>query len=196
MEFRDPLTGKKFFGKRRRRFEEDRMPHELTFSCYNRYRFLQRDRTCRWFIEALELKRLEWPIDLWAWVIMPEHVHLIVVPREPGVPVGRFIGSVKEEVSRRAVAWLSEHSPEWLSHIRVREGTKVRHRFWQPGGGYDRNIDDTDTLEAMIQYIHQNPVRRGLVEQAEEFHWSSARWYAGLSPTLMKMDRTFPMLDE
>jgi putative transposase len=196
MRVHNPLTGTTYFSKRRRRFEEGRRPHELTFSCYHRYQFLSRDRTREWFVEALEAKRRVWPIDLWAWVIMPEHVHLIVAPREPGVAVGRFVGSVKEAVSRRAVAWLREHSPQWLTRIRVVEGTKVRHRFWQPGGGYDRSIDDPDTLEAMIQYIHQNPVRRGMVERAEDFEWSSARWYAGLGPWRMEMDRSLPMLEE
>ena len=40
----------------------------------------------------------------------------------------------------------------------------------------------------MIEYIHANPVRRGLVERAEDWEWSSARWYAGLRPARMKMD--------
>ena len=46
---------------------------------------------------------------------------------------------------------------------------RVRHRFWQPGGGYDRNITTTATLRAMIEYLHANPVRRGLVAKAEDW---------------------------
>ena len=65
------------------------MPHALTFSCDHRFKFLDQDRTRQWFVEALQAERLKWPIDLWAWVIMPEHVHLIVAPREPGVSVRR-----------------------------------------------------------------------------------------------------------
>lgn len=195
MEIHDPLTGKSFFSKRRRRFEEARMPHELTFSCYKKLPFFKRDRACIWFVEALETQRHEWSMDIWSWVIMPDHVHLLVAPQVAGAEVGRFAGSVKELVARKAVAWLQEHSPQWLSNIRVVEGSKVRHRFWQPGGGYDRNVEETDTLQSMIQYIHQNPVRRGLVERAEDYEWSSARWYAGLSPVRLKMDRTIPLLD-
>ena len=139
MRIHDESSGKSYFSKRRQRFEGERMPHALTFSCYHRFQFLDRDRTRQWFVEALQIELLKWPIDLWAWVIMPEHVHLIVSPREPGISVGRFAGRVKEAVSRRAVVWLKEHSPEWLARITVVEGTKTRHRFWQPGGGYDRN---------------------------------------------------------
>ena len=46
----------------------------------------------------------------------------------------------------------------------------------------------------MIDYIHGNPVRRGLVQRPEDWDWSSARRYAGLGPALIEMDRTIPML--
>jgi putative transposase len=61
--------------------------------------------------------------------------------------------------------------------------------LWQPGGGYERNITSTDALRAVIDYIHANPVRRGLVASAEDWEWSSARWYAGLRPVKLAMDQ-------
>jgi putative transposase len=51
--------------------------------------------------------------------------------------------------------------------------------FWQSGGGYDRNVTTARTLLAAIDYIHLNPVRKQLVERAEDWHWSSAKHYAG-----------------
>jgi hypothetical protein len=65
----------------------------------------------------------------------------------------------------------------------------VRHRFWQPGGGYDRNITSSEALRAVIDYIPANPVRRGLVARAEDWEWSSARWYAQLLPVKLEMDK-------
>jgi putative transposase len=64
----------------------------------------------------------------------------------------------------------------------------VRHRFWQPGGGYDRNITSAEALRAMIEYIHLNPVRRGRVKQSEDWEYSSARWYAGRRPVPIEID--------
>ena len=52
-------------------------------------------------------------------------------------------------------------------------------RFWQRGGGYDRNVRDHAELIEKIGYVHANPVRRGLVERDAEWSWSSARDYAG-----------------
>jgi hypothetical protein len=80
-----------------------------------------------------------------------------------------------------------DHYP-LLARLAVREGKRVRHRFWQPGGGYDRNITSAAALRWMIDYIHANPVRRGLVSRAEDWEWSRARWYAGLRPVKIEMD--------
>ena len=88
------------------------------------------------------------------------------------------------------------NAPEWLTRITVREGKRTRRRFWQPGGGYDRNVVQFTTLQKMIDYIHMNPVRRGLVERPEDWHWSSARWYAGIRPVPIEIDATIPMIHE
>lgn len=192
----DPITGRTFYSKQRRRFDDDSAPRELTFSCYSGFRFLAADRTRSWFVEAVQEHRQKRPIDCWAYVLMPEHVHLLVVPREPGVEVGRFAGAVKEQVARQAIAWLEQNAPDWIPKITVREGGKTRRRFWQPGGGYDRNVQTVRALHAMIDYLHANPVRRGLVERPIDWKWSSARWYAGLPDPVLEMDRTLPPLAE
>ena len=72
---------------------------------------------------------------------------------------------------------MSTEPAECLVRLAVREGQGVRHRFWQPGGGYDRNITRTVALRSMIEYLHANPVRRGLVAKAEDWEWSSVHWY-------------------
>jgi putative transposase len=61
-------------------------------------------------------------------------------------------------------------------------------------GGYDRNINDPRTLLYMIEYLHHNPVRRGLVKRATAWPWSSARFYAGWSGVLLHMD-SLPVLE-
>jgi putative transposase len=188
MRVTNPATGSIWFSKRRHRFDAENTPRELTFSCYRGYPFFIRDRARNWFVEALQDARRTWPVDLWAWVLMPEHVHLIVMPRAKDVPIGEYQGKIKERVARRAIQWLERHAPQWIPKITVREGSRLRRRFWQPGGGYDRNIDKVETLEAMIEYLHLNPVRRGLVETAVDWKWSSARWYAGVRSVPIEMD--------
>ena len=55
----------------------------------------------------------------------------------------------------------------------------MQRRFWQDGGGFDRNSIDLRVILAMIEYIHGNPVRRQLVERPEDWKWSSAGWHEG-----------------
>ncbi len=196
MRMRDTATGKTYFRKLRRSPKPEEVElgqaYELTFSCYHRFQFLSRDRTRQWFVEALAEARRKSSFDLWAYVIMPEHVHVLVYPRAKETTVGRIRSAIKEPVARKAIAYMEENAPEWLPKITVREGQRLRRRFWQPGGGYDRTAIKIETVHSMIDYIHENPVRRNLVNCATDWEWSSARWYAGLSPVLIEMDRTLP----
>jgi putative transposase len=110
---------------------------------------------------------------------MPEHVHLLIWPRQPVYQVSRILTAIKEPVARRAIAYLSEESSDWMRRMRVKSGQRQRHRFWQAGGGFDRNATDPDVIVRMIEYIHHNPVRRELVAKVEEWKSSSAGWQEG-----------------
>jgi putative transposase len=188
MRIIDPGTGRSYVEKRRVRYNEPGQPRELTFSCYHGYAFLGRDRTRQWLCEALDQARSQFGFQLWAYVVMPEHVHVLVYPGDVPGNVSDFLQAVKEPVGRKAISNLKRHAPGWLERVTVRERRRLRHRFWQPGGGYDRNITSIETLRAVIEYLHANPVRRGLVARAEDWEWSSARWYAGVRPVKLEMD--------
>jgi putative transposase len=188
MRIVDPETGKSYVEKRRVRFNEPGQPRALTFSCYRHCAFLGRDRTREWFCESLDEARRKLAYQLWAYVVMPEHVHVLLYPGDAPERMSAFLQAVKEPVARKAISYLKDHPSAWLARVTVAEGRRLRHRFWQPGGGYDRNITSIEVLRAMIDYIHANPVRRGLVSRAEDWEWSSARWYAGLQPVRLEMD--------
>ena len=67
--------------KRRKTYNEPGHGHYLTYSCVNRWPLLRKERTCRWVLEAIETARQRHGFDVHAFVIMPEHVHLLVRPR-------------------------------------------------------------------------------------------------------------------
>ena len=89
--------------------------------------------------------RKDWSFDLWAYVLMPEHVHLLIYPRGPKPEAGKIAGRIKEAVARRAIAYVEAHAPERLPRITVPEGARTGRRFWQSGGGYDRNVAEPST---------------------------------------------------
>src|SRR5262245_56395676 len=103
---------------------------------------------------------------------MPDHVHLLVCPTRPDYDVRLILQKIKEPVGRQAIKYLRSQAAHWLSRITVQRGTRLERRFWQAGGGFDRNVTEPDIVLAMIEYIHANPVRRGLVSSAEVWKWS------------------------
>ena len=120
---------------------------------------------------------------------MPEHVHLLIWPQAERYSIEAFLFSCKRPVSGKARRWLEEHGEHvWQARLTVRKGTRSVFRFWLPGGGYDENIVEPAAVREVIDYIHANPVRRGLVEHPEDWPWSSARFYAGHRDVRLMMD--------
>lgn len=166
--------------KTRKVFDTEGDAHFLTFSCFRRLPLLSKERTCQWMLDGIILSRQKNPFDLWAWVIMPEHVHLVLLPHS-GVRIASILTTMKQSVSRRAMIWLKDHSPEFLNQLLDRQPNgKQSYRFWQRGGGYDRNLRSTRDVHEKILYVHQNPVKRELVESSQDWRWSSAKaWKTG-----------------
>ena len=176
-------------------------PHFLTFSCYGRLPLLTKDRTRNWFLDALGAARTAHRFHLWAWVIMPEHVHLLLWPPlselNPDTAstkgkVKGILADIKRPVGTKAIRHLKQHAPDFLERITVRNRNRTYRRFWQAGSAYDENVGDVLALHAICDYIHENPVRRGLVARPEEWEWSSARYWLNPSLDALPIDRTLP----
>lgn len=122
---------------------------------------------------------------------MPEHVHLVVYPLKPKYETSEILKAIKEPVERQAVSYVN--APEWIPRITRRRGKRTESCFWQSGGGFDSNVIEPAALWQMIEYIHFDPVRRGLAERASDWKWSSAAWYEGsgsngLAPDSIPLD--------
>ena len=78
-----------------------------------------------------------------------------------------ILSGIKQPVGRRAINYLEATAFPWLTKVTRTRNGRTERLFWQSGGGYDRNIDSGKTLLKMIDYVHLNPVRRGLVERAQ-----------------------------
>jgi putative transposase len=157
---------------------------------------LGKDRTRFWFVEALQDAPREHAFNLWAWVIMPEHVHRLIWPRRAGYQTAAILADMKRPVGQKAVARLMENNPEFLEKLTVRHRNRTYRRFWQAGPGQDRNVFEPAAAHQIAEYIHTNPVRRGLVKRAEDWPWSSASDWAGEEDVVLKVDRTVPRVDE
>ena len=174
---RDAMLDGERYTKRCYRWNFAGHAHELTFNCYLNRSFLSRERTCGYLIDSLNNARDKCEFDL--------GVRLHAEPRPLGNPSQReaysisdILLAIKQPVSRRAIEYLKEHNPAGLRLLATGQQARPYH-FWQKGGGYDRNITSTDTLVETIHYIHDNPVRKGLVETPDEWRYSSAADWEG-----------------
>lgn len=112
------------------------------------------------YVDLLSTHCRDAGVGIWAWCLMPNHVHLIVVPPNPSA-LGKAIGD-----ANRRYSW----------QINRREGW--RGSLWQGRFG-SCPMDEPHTLMAM-RYVEQNPVRARMVERPEQWPWSSARAHLGL----------------
>lgn len=116
---------------------------------------------------------------------MPGRVHMIPVPG-PGHPVRRVLAALKRPFADAVIGRWRELGAAALHRITDEHG---RSRFWQPGGGFDRNVRDQTELCREITYIHENPVERGLAARPTDWPWSSALWYSGRREGALSIDR-------
>ena len=174
-----------------KRWNEPGEAHELTFTCFHRFPLLSKERSCTWLVESIQRTRARYDFDVWAYVIMPEHVHLLINPRRIEYDISAILKAIKWPVAVQAKRYLELNAPDWIVRRTDRQPNgRSSFRFWQRGGGYDRNIRREQTLGAMVEYIHNNPVRRELVNDPSDWRWSSNQWYDGRRDVPLQMDET------
>jgi len=138
------------------RFHQSRLPHFITFTCYRRQSFLNTPTRLDAFLQVLERTRLRYQFFIYGFVVMPNHIHLLI--SEPGHgTIATVIQSLKIASAKRAKP---QDSPFW------------QRRY------YDRNVRDHEEFIQELKYVHRNPMKRGLVAQPEDWLWSSYRHYA------------------
>jgi putative transposase len=106
-------------------------------------------------------------------------VHLLFFPLPGFSEIEHLLKAIKRPYSYRIKQRLLQHQSPLLERLTIRQRPGVTtFRYWQEGPGYDRNLETEAAVLAAIDYIHMNPVRRGLCERATDWRWSSARFYA------------------
>jgi putative transposase len=149
----------------------------ITFSCYHGHRLLMDEEAIRIFLDELDLARQRYKFALLGYVIMPNHVHLVIYPQEK-IEAGRVFGEIKSRSARRIVSAWKTINNKTLDRIRVFYKGRYRNIFWQRRC-YDHNCRTPETVRENIDYCHMNPVKAGLVADPGDWKWSSYAWYRG-----------------
>jgi putative transposase len=161
--------------------------HALTFSCYKQRDYLRDQNACELLLLELQSVRAEHRLQVWAYVFMPNHVHLLIWPTESEYSISRIQNDIKGRMAKRYRDYVLLNEPARFRSFLLRERGREVFRFWQHGGGFDRNLWNATAIRRSIEYIEENPVRKGLASSPEEYRWSSA--YARESGTGLVPDR-------
>ena len=145
--------------------------HFITTSCYQRRPFLGSPRARDLFLSVLEETRQRYRFVVVGYVVMPEHIHLLISEPEVGTP-----STVMQVLKQRTANALLPKRKRRAPRQRAPFGKECQRGFWQERF-YDFNVWSTKKRIEKLRYIHRNPVKRGLVESPEQWQWSSYRYY-------------------
>jgi putative transposase len=160
--------------------------HFITFSCCGRLPLLSRSSTRTTFVGVLDEVRRQHEFRLLGFVVMPEHVHMVVSEPRIGSP-SDAMQSLKQKSSFR-LNWSREMAPAEKAGPKSLEDDP--YAFWQRRF-YDYNVWSDGKLEQKLDYMHRNPVRRGLVSHPKYWPWSSWSNYEKGEPGLIRIDSLY-----
>jgi putative transposase len=157
--------------------------HFITFSCYRRRRYLGTHRARHRFVRILDQVRSRFRFLLIGYVVMPEHVHLLVSEPKKGNP-SKILQVLKQKVSR--VLRKPTRKPSAQLSLAFAAATDSP-AFWQRRF-YDFNVWSDRKVREKLDYMHRNPVERKLVSHPKDWPWSSWAHYEKGETGLIRID--------
>ena len=169
------------------------LTHELYFTTTTVVDWLDvftRPRYKHIIVESLEYCQANKGLNIYAWVLMTNHLHMIV-DTSGTASIGDVLRDFKKFTSKGIVKAIQENEQEsrqeWLlNRFRFRAANEKKitnFKFWQDDN-YVENIISYDFYRQKLNYIHEHPVRQEIVARAEDYLYSSARNYAGMDGLL------------
>ncbi len=159
--------------------------HFVTFSCHGRRPLLGTRRARDCFAGILDQVRARFGFRLIGYVVMPEHVHLLISEPQKGNP-SKALQVLKQKVSRELSQFRTESSSDRPSIVFPHSSAQGLH-FWQRRF-YDFNVWSAAKVREKLEYMHANPVKRNLVEHPKEWPWSSWSHYEKGEAGLIAID--------
>lgn len=156
--------------------------HYITCSCYHRWPLLHTARSRDCFVRVLAEVRERYHFKLVGYVVMPEHFHLLI--SEPAIGTPSTVMQVLKQVTVRRMRRRRFRNPAQLPLFQDAHGLP---RFWQRRF-YDFNVWSEKKKREKLHYMHNNPVKRGLVTHPKLWPWSSFHFYFGKEPRLADID--------
>ncbi len=145
--------------------------HFITNSCYQRRPLLGTARARDCLLSVFEQTRQRYRFVVVGYVVMPEHVYLLITEPEVGSP-STVMQVLKQRTAKALLPKRKRRDPRQKRLF----GEEPHRAFWQ-ARFYDFNVWTTKKKVEKLRYMHRNPVKRGLVQSPEQWRWSSYRHY-------------------
>jgi putative transposase len=159
--------------------------HFVTFSCYRRRPLLGTAQARHRFVKILDEVRRRHAFRLVGYVVMPEHVHLLISEPARKNP-SKVLQVLKQKVARALLKRRRRANSAQLS-LPFEGGQREERHFWQRRF-YDFNVWSEKKLKEKLEYMHANPVQRKLVQHPKDWPWSSWTHYTGKGQSRIRID--------
>jgi REP element-mobilizing transposase RayT len=171
------------------KFHDQQRPYFVTFSVVNWIDTFTRREYKNILVESLNYCMINKGLELYAWVIMSNHVHLIIGTNNQ--PMENILRDIKRHTSKEIVKAISEDPQEsrkeWMLPLFEKAGksnpNNEHFQFWQQGN-HPIELWSNAVMDQKLDYIHNNPVVAGWVDEPGHYLYSSARDYAGIKGLL------------
>jgi len=142
---------------------------------------------CDLLVESLAYCREQKGLKIYGWVILDNHFHAILAAPD----LSRVLADLKRHTARRILEQLEAEGCEWLlrqfGHRRAEHKAESAHQVWQEGAHPQAIVGDEMMLQK-LDYLHNNPVKRGLVAAPEHWRYSSAHEWCGGTELVLRCD--------
>ena len=171
------------------KFRDQSQAYFVSFAVVNWIDLFTRKDYVDILLESLEFCQKNKDLRLHAWLIMPSHLHLIIGTK--AYPMQDILRDFKRHTSSRIKQEIRKHPKEsrkkWLLKAFVDSGiSNSNNHDWQLWQQYNHPVElfNNEMIDTRLDYLHNNPVVAGFVEEPEDYLWSSARDYSGISGLL------------
>ncbi len=168
-----------------RRYGQRRL-HFITCSCYRRLPLLNSIRARNVFVQILGEVRARYRFALVGYVVMPNHIHLLISEPAKGTP-STVMQVLKQRVSKRLRPARRKRASSAQLRLPLDGVDEALPQFWQERF-YDFNVWSLRKKLEKLQYMHLNPIKRKLASHPREWPWSSFLFYSGRKAGLVRID--------
>ncbi len=167
----------------RYRIYNDEMPYFHTCTILEWLPVFTRPAAVRIVLDALQFMQEQRGQTLYAYVVMENHLHFIMAGKGQKTAIDHFKSFTARQILDYLQARGEQRLLHWLHEYREDKRSDRAYQLWQ-AGTHPKELQNEAMMQQKLEYIHQNPVRRGYVERPEDWRYSSARNYTGVEALL------------